>query len=251
MLKILKIVFSTIGILFLVGGACPSNETTPSNKVAQSEIYQSYSISENGGNYDVTAFFRIGGETGTTLALSPPSKILFNGQPLKESLNTSSGTFYTASVPSSATTGTFQFTDRNGKTYTNKIELAKFTILAKNLKSNGTTPITLPLSRAVSGNTSVTLLMQAANSSNTELIGDIFNVSLNEGKNAIVVKPEAWKDFSRGNVALNLRVADSVGIQQGTNLGGKITFNYETSAVNVALTKATKPAQNVSKKAGK
>ncbi len=251
MLKILKIVLSTIGILFLVGGACPSNETTPSNKVAQSEIYQSYSISENGGNYDVTAFFRIGGETGTTLALSPPSKILFNGQPLKESLNTSSGTFYTVSVPASASNGTFQFTDRNGKTYTNKIELAKFTILAKNLKSNGATPLTIPLSRAVSRDTSLTLEMQDANTTNSEMVGDIFNVSLSEAKNTIVVKPEAWKDFSRGNIALNLRVSDSVATQQGTNLGGKITFNYETSSVNVALTKAPKATQNDSRKAGK
>ena len=29
--------------------------------------YQSYSVSENGANYEVKAYFRVGGKTGTTL----------------------------------------------------------------------------------------------------------------------------------------------------------------------------------------
>jgi hypothetical protein len=238
--KIIKIVLFAVSVFFLVGGSCPSNETTQSNKVAQTEIFQSYTVRENAGKLEVVAYFRIGGETGTTLALVAPSKILFNGQQLTENLNTGSGTFYTIEVPKNAETGTFQFTDRKGKVYTNKIELSKIATLAKNITANGTSPVSIPLSGSLSENSSLSVELSSPNNSENLFVGSIFETELAEDKKSLIVKPEAFKEFQKGNLVLKLDVTNSIPVEQGTNLGGSIAYSYKTNPVNISLTKTPK-----------
>lgn len=232
----------------MVGGACPSNETTSSNKVAQSEIYQSYTVRENGQNYEITAFFRIGGETGTTLALSLPSKILFNGQPLKENLNTSSGTYYTITVPNSTTVGNFEFTNRQGKVYKNRIDLRKIAMSPKPLTINAKNPAEVQLSQSVAENLGLTLQLENQNGSSSVMVGSIFDASLNQSNNGIVIKPQVWENFDAGKGRLKLDVTQNFPTQQGTNLGGKMIFAYQTPAVNFVLQKPAVARKTVAKK---
>ena len=49
--------------------------------------------------------------------------------------------------------------------------------------------------------------------------------------------PAAWKKLPNGNVSLNLEVSNSIPTQQGTELGGNISFSYNTAPLNVALLK--------------
>jgi hypothetical protein len=243
----LKIIFFSIAICFLVGGACPSNETTQSNKIAQSEIYQSYAVREAGEMLEVTAFFRIGGDTGTTLALIPPSKISFNGQPLKENLNTSSGTFYSIEIPKQTPTGTFQFTDRQGKNYSNKIELSKVSMLSKNITSNGITPISIPLSNSVSEDASINVALASDYESTTLFIGPTFEAEFGDDRKMLSIKPETWTKFKSGNVSMNLNVKESIPVQQGTSLGGNLTYTYETPKINIALSKSKAKVAKIKK----
>ncbi len=251
---VLKTALFFLGIIFFTGGACPSNDTTQSNKVAQTEIYQSYSVEQNGANYDVKAYFRIGGKTGTTLALSAPSKVTFNGQPMQEHLNTTSGTFYSAALPASTASGTFAFTDRNSKTYSNQIDLSRTSMTAANLKVNGAAPVAIPLSRvtADSGNFDLELNGQSVflNSPGDATAEAYYD----KPGNAIVILPAAWKKVTNGTVAIDLEVRDIIPIQQGTALGGEITFNYKTPGINASLAKVkstvgTPPAGKTSKTA--
>lgn len=243
---VLKTALFFIGIIFFTGGACPSNDTTPSNKVAQTEIYQSYSIAQNGQNYDVTAYFRIGGKTGTTLALSPPSTVTFNGQPMKEHLNTSSGTYYTATIANTATEGTFAFTDRNSKTYTNKIDLTRIAMAPGKLAVNGTTPVTLPLTGTPPDSANLNLEL------NNQMVivssgpGDMAEAYYDKLKNSIVVLPAAWNKTPNGTVAIDLEVRNSIPTQQGTQLGGDISFSYDTQPLSATLAKAKPPVKKAS-----
>ena len=232
----LKMFLFTLGVLFFTGGACPSNDTTASNKVAQSEIYQSYTVKESDQNYEVTAFFRVGGSTGTTLALIAPSKVTFNGQTMQEQKNTSSGTFYTINVANNTPNGTFAFTDRTGKTYSNKIDLAKIALNSTALKTNGVTPVNIPLSRPTTDSTNLTLELnnQSFFLSNPSQKSEAY---FDKAKNSIVIMPAAWKKLPNGNVSLNLEVSNSMPTQQGTGLGGNISFTYNTAPLNVALLK--------------
>ena len=246
----MKVVFKTalffIGIIFFTGGACPSNDTTPSNKVAQTEIYQSYSISQNGQNYEVTAYFRIGGKTGTTLALSPPSTVSFNGQPMKEHLNTTSGTYYTTTVANSTTEGTFAFTDRNSKTYSNKIDLTRIAMTAAKLAVNGTTPVALPLTGTPPDSANLNLEL------NNQIVivslgpGDMAEAYYDKPKNSIIVLPAAWNKAPNGTVAIDLEVRNSISTQQGTQLGGDMTFSYDTQPLSATLAKAKAPVKKPS-----
>ena len=235
--KLLKLFLFTLGVLFFTGGACPSNDTTASNKVAQSEIYQSYTVKESGQNYEVTAFFRVGGSTGTTLALIAPSKVTFNGQLMQEQKNTSSGTFYTINVPSNTPNGTFAFTDRAGKTYSNKIDLAKTALNSTALKTNGVTPVNIPLSRPSSDSANFTLELNNQTVFVSQFPSQTSDAYFDKAKNSIVLMPAAWKKMPNGNVSLNLEVSNSIPTQQGTGLGGNISFNYSTAPINFSLLK--------------
>ncbi len=248
----MKTFFKTLlfftGILFFTGGACPSNETTASNKVAQTEIYQSYTVDQEGSNYEVTAFFRIGGKTGTTLALSAPSKVTFNGEPMKEHLNTTSGTYYSVSVPGTTSVGTFAFTDQNSKVYMNKIELAKASLTQTKLAINGSAPVAIPLAgkmpETANFNLNLNDRMIIVSSSN----GDMAEAYFDKAKSSIVVLPVAWEKIDNGNVAIDLDVRNAMPTQQGTALGGEMTFVYKAPPVNATLAKAKsigkKPAAN-------
>lgn len=241
-----------LGVLFFTGGACPSNDTTQSNKVAQTEIYQSYSISQNGQNYDVTAYFRVGGKTGTTLALIAPSKVTFNGQAMQEHLNTSSGTYYTASVPLTIANGVFAFTDRNSKTYTNRIDLPRVALAAANLKTNGAAPVSIPLSAAPSATATFTLDLNGHTVFVESAPGELTEAYYNKPTNSIVVMPVAWKEAASGTIPVGLEVRDGVTTTQGTALGGDISYRYESKPANIALlkgkTKAARPKSKASAK---
>jgi len=243
---VLKTALFFLGIIFFTGGACPSNDTTQSNKVAQTEIYQSYSIESEGANYLVTAYFRIGGKTGTTLALSPPSNVTFNGQAMKEHLNTTSGTFYTATVPNTTTDGTFAFTDRAQKVYTNKIDMTRVALAPGKLAVNGTTPVALPLtgSPADSANFNLELNNQMVIVSSGP--GNSAEAYYDKSKNAIVVLPAAWSKTTNGTVAIDLEVRNSISTQQGTQLGGEMTFSYDSPSASAMLAKAKVPAKKPS-----
>lgn len=243
---VLKTALFFLGIIFFTGGACPSNDTTQSNKVAQTEIYQSYSIAQNGQNYDVTAYFRIGGKTGTTLALSPPSTVTFNGQPMQEHLNTTSGTYYTASVSNKTAEGIFAFTDRNSKTYTNKIDLTRVGLTPSKLAVNGTAPVAVPLTGTPPDSANLNLEL------NNQMVivssgpGDMAEAYYDKARNSIVVLPAAWTKAPNGTVAIDLEVRNSIPTQQGTQLGGDITFFYDSPPVSATLAKAKTPVKKAS-----
>lgn len=243
---VLKTALFFLAIIFFTGGACPSNDTTQSNRVAQTEIYQNYSIRDEGSNYLVTAYFRIGGKTGTTLALSPPSNVTFNGQSMKENLNTTSGTFYTVSVPKNTTEGTFSFTDQTSKVYTNKIAMSRIALAPAKLAVNGTTPTALPLTGVPVDSADLNLKLNNLMVIVSSGPGDAAEAYFDKAKNAIIVLPAAWGRTANGNVAIDLEVRNSIPTQQGTQLGGEMTFLYGSPAVSASLAKVKVPAKKPS-----
>ena len=235
--KLLKLFLFTLGVLFFTGGACPSNDTTASNKVAQSEIYQSYAVREKGQSYEVSAYFRVGGSTGTTLALIAPSRVTFNGQPMQEQKSTSSGTYYSINVSNNTPIGTFAFTDRQGKTYSNKIDLTKIALNSTALKSNGATPVNIPLSSASPASANLTLELNNQTVFVSDVPSKASEAYFDKTRSSIVLMPTVWKKIPNGAYTLNLDVTNSIPTQQGTALGGNISFSYNSTRYTVGLLK--------------
>jgi hypothetical protein len=238
MKRVLKTAAFLIGAMFFVGGACPSNDTTLSSKVDQSEIYQIYRVAESGENYEATVYFRLGGKTGTTLSLASPSSITLNGQPLQEHLNTLSGTFYTATIPKTATSIVFVFNDVNSKAYTNTLDLSRVGLATKNVRVNGTLPFSIALEGTPPRSTNFALDVNGRT-----VFVDPGQMELSEAyfvpeRNSIIVLPMSWKKAESGNVTVRLNVTTLNAVQQGALLGGEITYSYSTPPVNFVVSKA-------------
>ncbi len=91
-----KLTLMPIILFCLLLTSCKSNETSDSNKVAQSEIYQSYFVEYDASQneFEATASFRFGGENGTTLRLVDKSNVLYNNNTMSAQTSAWTGTSY-------------------------------------------------------------------------------------------------------------------------------------------------------------
>jgi hypothetical protein len=120
----LQTLFIAIALSSFVG--C-STDTVGSNDVNPGSIHQDYSLNytESSNTSQLSAQFRVGGSSGTTVELEPPALIYVNGQTLKK--NTFFGTSYSASVGGAIASANFEYIDNNGLRYMNSVPLKVLT----------------------------------------------------------------------------------------------------------------------------
>ncbi len=126
-----KLTLFTCLIVFLgfnyVFSSCASSEIADSGDVNQAKIHQQYSVSydaNNNGSYKIEAQFRFGGNKGTTLRLTEPSKVFVNGIEMNEESNVLQGCFYTLKI-NEGNTFNFKFIDTDEKEFSNKCKVLK------------------------------------------------------------------------------------------------------------------------------
>lgn len=122
---------------------CASNEIGQSRDVNQEAIYQQYHVECDmaAGTAYIMAQFRFAGENGTTLVLSNPSKLEYNGMQLLVDSNGISGAFYRKNLSLQEVWGTQQleYTDFNKTSYKNNFWIDSFYLY----------PVNEPISRLV------------------------------------------------------------------------------------------------------
>lgn len=116
----------SISVLFLTLVGC-STDTVGSSDVNPASIHQDYSLhyTESSNTSQLSAQFRVGGSSGTTVELEPPAVIYVNGQTLKK--NTFLGTSYSVSVGGAMASANFEYIDDNGLRYMNSVPLKALT----------------------------------------------------------------------------------------------------------------------------
>jgi len=123
---------TSISILTLILFSCTSNEIGDSKDVNPDAVYFDYEVWADETNPDVTVNlqYRMGGPNGTTLVLTEPSKVLFDGEQLTVDSAKVSGAYYEVQKPTSSFAGkhTITFTDLNKKEYKEEFEFIPFTI---------------------------------------------------------------------------------------------------------------------------
>ncbi len=114
-MKHLIIALATVGLFT----ACKKS----SSNVNQDKIYQTYKVNYNEETNTTTfyATFNEDSKDGKALTLSDDSSIKLNGATMEKN-----GSTYSKSFSGNVTSGTFVFTDSNGKSYTNTINGASF-----------------------------------------------------------------------------------------------------------------------------
>ena len=220
-----------------------SVETIASNTVMSSQIYQVYDVEGKKGETKIVATFRVGGATGTTLALTEPGKILYNGTALEKSdpsklIGTNhriKGTDYRSSAQNYTPAHKFEFTDNDGKIYTNSINLLPIEVSANGgLALQSSEQTTIPLSRTVGTDETLTIGIDT-------IIDDAIatadnSVYFNPARNAIIVTPKYWQSKQlKAKAEITIKVKKSVTIAQGSNLGGSISASFAAAPVYVSV----------------
>jgi hypothetical protein len=119
------LLFSAIG--------CSSSEIGESKDVSQETIYQQYAISYDEGEENATVYvqFRFAGNNGTTLVLTKPAAIQFDGVKLTVDSSDFEGAFYRKSIPVNNFYGDhlFTYTDINKKKFENNFSVGQFRLV--------------------------------------------------------------------------------------------------------------------------
>lgn len=242
MKKIALLLLPVVTVGFL--SACRSTDTAESSTVAQTEIYQDYVLDFENGQATATATFRFGGPTGTTLSLTSPSRVTYNGIPLSPGKVLFAGTVYRFTGTEYPINATFEFTDTAGKTYTNSMALAPVEFTSPPASGKKTERLVLPVTRIVKDdNTTVELtITDAANADHTSevkdgrgVVGFRSSVYFDESQGGVAVEPDFLKDIPAGSVRVSLRVRKTLKPAQATRLGGAMTARYTAKAVSLTL----------------
>ena len=229
-----KLLCSFLIILFvLMLYSCVSNDTANSDTVKQNEIYQSYTITYDAGDMELsaTAFFRFGGASGTTLNLVKPSNILFNGQEMNLEKNIFSGTFYEANMQTNSLKSySFLFTDTDKKKYKNSTSIDTIDIdeYPKIIKKSEDIKITWK-GTPVKQNEKVSVFIEGKDFMNCSASTDVV------GTNSIIIYSELLKDIKVGDANIVLKREKKIDIKGATHLGGSLTIIYVAKKVSTRI----------------
>lgn len=216
----------------LIFWQCASNETANSDAVKQTEIYQSYSVIYNAGEKELeaTAGFRFGGANGTTLLISQPGKVVFNGESMPSANNIFMGTYYKINRQESAeSVYTFVYTDCDQNEFTNKVSLTATRIAACpetiNLQAAFTVEWDAPLGE---GEKMYVNIGDNKHNSASAFTGVV-------GATSVEVPAEVLKGLSPGSGEVWLSREKSSSLKEATHLGGVMNSKYITESAAVML----------------
>lgn len=254
--KAMKVLFLLTISFCLSTLACiqASVETVSSNTVQADQVFQIYTVEASSARTEIVAAFRVGGATGTTLELAAPAKISYNDEAVPVSapgnlIGTNyrmKGTDYRATFEQYQPSHEFSYTDRKGKTYVNSVNLAPIEIAVNGaVKFDNSKPATIPLSRVVGANETLTISLDSAIDDAVPAVDN--SVYLNAKRNAVVVTPNYWKTKSLSSRAeLKIKVKKSAGVSNGTQLGGSISAVYSAAPVSVNVPPVKKASRRKS-----
>lgn len=233
----------------LVFTGCPSTETIESRKVASTEIYQYYSISASKNRTNVSATFRVGGATGTTVDLDAPAKILHNGKPMNERKpDFMKGTDYGDSAEEFVPTHKFAYTDAKGKTWQNDIAVQALEINSTEIiiskRKGGKITFSRPVGKDETVEISINSDQNPPDESKTKsrkkvpqkVYSTQLQVAFNPARSIAAISPISLKNFAEGTASISLTVKKSKQISQSAK-GGQIDFTYNADSISANVVK--------------
>ncbi|HNQ68010.1 MAG TPA: hypothetical protein PKN32_06520 [Bacteroidales bacterium] len=222
--------------------SCASSEIADSKDVNQAKIYQSYTVhfdAESPDSYNVTAQFRFGGNKGTTLRLSAPSKVTVNDSEMEEKSDSFSGCYYQTNLKGLGEFN-FKFIDTENKEFLNSVILnpvtAKVVELIDADIKNSIYWEGLPL--AAHETVCLTICDNEGNcaTGTTDIVGADY----------VVISPSDMDNLVSGKGNYYLTRTYSNSIKNAADEGGNIYTDYKSVAVPVKIIK--KPSQDTANK---
>lgn len=232
----MKSFFSIAAItsLTILCNACTSNEIGESKDVAQDKIFQSYTVRYNEGDptAEVYSQFRFAGRNGTTLILSNPSQLQFDGEIIKVDSGDYSGAYYKLAKPAEGFYGShsFVFTTTENKNYTNSFSFSSFKLVNVPASASKKQDLLLPFETTpLKGDDYIDL--QTVNTDSS------FSISHNYADgNAIKIPAEYLKKQKGNTITLEASITRKPALQQATPEGGSMVIEQRLKPVTIKLT---------------
>ncbi len=226
--------------LSFVFASCSSSEIGESKDVNQETIYQDYRINytegENDDKVEVWAQFRFAGDKGTTLALTKPSGISFDGTAIKVDSNSYSGAFYRINLPAKKffTTHHFAFTDISNKKMENDFSFDNFRLVNVPATAAATQLLNISFeTTALQGDDYIELKTIDTDSSFM-----VKHLAADSG-NIIIIPVKELKRQKGKALSLSASIYRKISLQQQTKEGGKIVIIHSLKPVKIALSANT------------
>lgn len=201
-----------------------------SENVNQDRIWAHYELFYN-ANEDITyarATFRFGHAAGTRLELTDPSEVRFNGTPI---MFRPALAYYERAINGYIPEGTFDFTDLDGNTYTNDVEIREIAHPADVAPIDRSQAFAYPWDGdAVSSRENVTLVVTGGNNGGTET----FTTSA-IGATELVLPVTQLEKLAPGNANAVMDRTFTPQISQATSAGGLVTGRYRAVNKGVIL----------------
>jgi len=219
--------------LFLISG-CTSSEIGESKDVSQETIYQQYNISYNEGDENATVYsqFRFAGDDGTTLVLTKPAGLQFDGVSLLVDSSEYEGAFYKKSIPANAFYGdhVFTYTDINKKKFENSFSIASFKLGNIPEVSSRTNSLQIPFESSPLGPDDFIEISAVDTDSSFSI-----NYTPKENKSFILIPVEEMQRQKGSQLKLSATLHGKIALQQNTTEGGKLEVEQSLKPVSIKL----------------
>lgn len=210
-------------VCLLLAAACASTDTANSDTVKQSEIFQSYSVTYDAGDNELSANagFRFGGSTGTTLLLVSPASVKFDGEAMSVENSMFSGTFYELFRQEEFRGHyIFVFTDGDGKAYTNSASLTPAEITGFPAEINPMQGALITFSPPLSDKERIYCYIEDSKQNNAGVSSETV------GSTSVEFSPDNLKTLQPGDATIHLIREKSSSLAEATHLGGKMHGKY-------------------------
>ncbi len=227
-------VFYLFLVVILYG--CASNEIGESKDVLQETIYQQYKISfrEGDENAIVYAQFRFAGSNGTTLVLSSPGRLQFDGVAMEVDSSEYEGAFYKKTLAAKNFYGEHHicFTDINKRKYDNHFLLDSFKLMNVPAMALQNESLQIQFEPSMSGPDSYINLVAIETDS-------AFSVTYsgNDTNPFITIPAEEMKRQKGLQIKMMATLNKKMPLLQNTKEGGMLEIVYELKPVTLKLSK--------------
>ena len=221
--------------------ACWSNETANLSDVKQTEVYQTYWVSYDAGDKELTASasFRFGGGTGTTLLLNGDAEVTFDGEKMAMENNFIQGTYYSLNKQDDFKKAyEFKFTDADKNVYANKIACNTIAMVTYPNQIDKLNSFEVKWDNPIVNGERVTLYIEDSKNKSAWVTTDVV------GSTSLEMGNEAMNDLSPGDAHIYVVREVSNALAESAHIGGNITLTYTAAKVSVKLTGPEPTAKN-------
>ncbi len=225
-----------LSVVCILATSCESSEIGESKDVNPETVYQDYKIEftegENENQADVVAQFRFAGAKGTTLVLTKPSAVSFDGAAIAVDSAEFTGAYYKTNLPAEKVFGKhhFEFADVNNRKRANEFTFDKLSLHVPSHASQAA-PLYIPFETAALNESDYI----EVNSVNSDSSFTVLHPAT-DTTHFITIPVKELQRQKGNSLTLSFAIYRKMPLLQHTKEGGEIRTVYGLKPVSITLT---------------